>query len=399
MNNGVLTVSALNFYIKTKIEEDINLNQVFIEGEITNFKRHYQSGHIYFSLKDSKSAIRCVMFSSYATRLKFNPDNDMKVIANGKISVYEKDGQYQLYCYDIQPYGIGALSIAYEQLKRKLTAEGFFDDEHKKPIPLHPQRIAVLTSDTGAAVNDIISTANRRNPLVQIIVCPVIVQGDTAPESIIKMLKKIENLSGIDTVIIGRGGGSFEDLFCFNDEQLVRTIYDFPIPVISAVGHENDFTFCDFVSDLRAATPTAAAELAVPQLSVSADSAKDYFNRIKNYVHSRVLSEEMTIDGLTSSSVLAKRDLFINIKETELKNVISKISVLSQKEIEGKIADITTCFKQLEALNPLSVLARGYSVVLKDGKALTTAENTDIGDNIDVFLNNGKLKCKVLSKE
>ena len=262
MSVGILTVSQINFYIQSIVDNDPRLKSVFVCGELSNFTRHYKSGHLYFSLKDDKSLIKAVMFSSAASRLRFAPSDGMKVIVRGRISVYEPSGQYQLYVEDMQPDGAGALALAYEQLKSKLEKEGLFDSRHKKPIPQFPKKVGVITSPTGAARRDIENIISRRYPCAEIILYPVTVQGDTAPAQLVNAVEYMDGKS--DVVIIGRGGGSAEDLWAFNDERLARTIYDCNTPVISAVGHETDFTICDFVSDLRAPTPSAAAELAVP---------------------------------------------------------------------------------------------------------------------------------------
>lgn len=278
----VLSVSQLNFYIKSIIENDARLNFVFVTGEISNLTDHYRSGHIYLSIKDEKSVIRAVMFAGNARNLKFRPTDGMKVICRGRVAVYEPTGQYQLYIEDMQPDGIGALSLAYEQLKKSLAEKGLFAPEHKKKIPPFPNSIGVITSPTGAAVQDIRNILSRRFPSADIIMCPVLVQGENAPAQLIDAVQKLDKYNACDVIIIGRGGGSIEDLWAFNDENLAYAIYNCKIPVISAVGHETDFTICDFVSDLRAPTPSAAAELAVP------DTAEliDYYKSQKQYVSS-----------------------------------------------------------------------------------------------------------------
>ena len=266
-----VTVSQLNTYIRSRMEEDPTLQSLFVVGEISNFTDHYRSGHLYLSLKDEKSVIRAVMFAQYARRLRFRPEDGMKVIARGRVGVYEANGQYQLYIEDMQPDGLGALNLAFEQLKQKLEKEGLFARERKKPLPKYPERIGVITSPTGAAVQDITTILARRFPLAEIVFCPVLVQGEGAAPQIVKALEEMNRRQAADVIILGRGGGSLEDLWAFNEESVARAVAASEIPVISAVGHETDFTICDFAADCRAATPSAAAELAVPdQLALKA---------------------------------------------------------------------------------------------------------------------------------
>ena len=264
MSQTVLTVSQVNFFIKSLLEGDGRLQNVLISGEISNFTDHYRSGHLYFSLKDDKSVLKAVMFASAARRLKFRPKDGMKVLIRGRVSVYEPSGQYQLYAEDMQPEGMGALSLAFQQLKDRLSQEGLFDADHKREIPAFPQRIGVITSPTGAAVQDILQITGRRWPLAEIILAPVLVQGEQAPGQIVEALQEMDRRRACDVIILGRGGGSLEDLWAFNEEAVARAVYACTIPVVSAVGHETDFTICDFAADLRAPTPSAAAELCTP---------------------------------------------------------------------------------------------------------------------------------------
>ena len=260
----VLTIAQLNRYVKSRLDADENLYNVFLVGEISNFTDHYKTGHFYFTLKDSDAQIKAVMFRQNALRVKFKPENGLKVIVRGRVSLYEAAGSYQVFVDDMQPDGVGALNLAFEQLKERLQKEGLFDEAHKKPLPRYPQRIGVITSETGAAVQDILNILGRRFPYAEVVLAPVLVQGDGAPEQMIAALQDFNRLQNADVIIIGRGGGSAEDLWAFNDENLAYAVYRSEIPVISAVGHETDFTICDFVADLRAPTPSAAAELAVP---------------------------------------------------------------------------------------------------------------------------------------
>ena len=284
MDNTAISVKQLNTYVKSLIESDTRLIGISVCGEVSNFKNHYSSGHWYFTLKDSDAQIRCVMFSSYAQKTPFEVKDGMRVIVRGRVSVYERDGQYQFYAESIRPDGEGDLAEAFNRLKEKLEKEGLFSADNKRPINRFPRKIAVLTSDTGAAVRDIINITSSRYPICDILLCPVQVQGSTAAESMINMLERVYCLDGIDTIIIGRGGGSLEDLWAFNDEALARKIYESPIPVISAVGHETDFTICDFVADVRASTPSHAAQLAVPDKSVLLESFASLNNRFKNSI-------------------------------------------------------------------------------------------------------------------
>ena len=306
MERSVLSVKQLNMYVKSLVEGDARLAFISIKGEISNFKNHFSSGHFYFTLKDNDAAIRCVMFRSYASAVKFRPEDGMEVILTGRVSIYERDGQYQFYAEEMHNAGQGDISVQFEQIKKKLADEGLFDEENKRPIPKFPENIAVVTSDTGAAVQDIMNILSRRYPKARVVMCPVAVQGELAAPDMIKTLERIYALDNIDLIIIGRGGGSIEDLWAFNNEALARKIYESPVPVISAVGHETDFTICDFVADLRAPTPSAAAELAVP------DSAelKGIIEKLQSNMCSQLRAKynycEARFDAVISSSIFKK---------------------------------------------------------------------------------------------
>ncbi len=396
MSPDVLTVSALNFYIKSIFEQDLNLNNVFVEGEISNFKNHYSSGHLYFSLKDENSVIKCVMFNRSASRLKFVPENSMKVIIRGKVSVYDRDGQYQIYCEDMQPLGAGALALAFEQLKAKLSKEGLFDADTKRPLPKSVNRIAVVTSNTGAAIRDIISVSHRRNPLVELVICPVLVQGEGAADSMIKMLDKIYSSEGLDVIVIGRGGGSIEDLWCFNNEQLIRKLYESPIPVVSAVGHETDFTLCDFVCDLRAPTPSAAAEIAVPDIFSKISDLSKTQNRISelfvNYINRLYERLDRAIDSKvfasTGSTFITKEEKLIN-----LQNRLYDLARLGYSNYENKT---NLLLKKLESLNPISVMSRGFAVVSDKDGVVYNANKLNSGDDVSIRFIDGTANCKVI---
>lgn len=397
MTPSVLTVSALNYYIKSIFDSDENLLNIFVEGEISNFKNHYSSGHLYFSLKDENSVIKCVMFNRSAARLKFVPENAMKVIIRGRVATYERDGQYQIYCEDMQPLGAGALAIAFEQLKTKLQKEGLFNAERKRALPKHIKRIAVLTSDTGAAIKDIISVAERRNPLVEIVVCPVLVQGEGAAKSMIDMLDRVYTASGIDAIIIGRGGGSIEDLWCFNDEVLVRKIYNSPIPIISAVGHETDFTLCDFVADLRAPTPSAAAEIVVPDILTKLTDVALIKKRISDICLSYINVMYERLDRAVQSNVLTDCENTFKVKSDYLANLIDKLFAFSRLNYNGDEARISLLFRKLEALNPVAVMSRGFALAVNNKGEVANAKNIEIGSKISVKFNNGSAECKVIN--
>lgn len=395
----ILNVTQLNTYIKSIIDGDLNLSTVAVVGEISNFTNHYRTGHYYLTLKDSNASIKAVMFKTANQRLKFMPENGMKVICFGRISVFERDGVYQLYIEDMQPDGLGSLNLRYEQLKDKLEKEGLFSSENKKVIPLMPLKIGVITSPTGAAIRDILNILERRFPLCEVILAPVEVQGGKSAPGMIKALKKFEKLKCVDLIIIGRGGGSIEDLWSFNDEALAREIYKCSIPIISAVGHETDFTISDFVSDLRAPTPSAAAELAVPDIA----EHKEYINQLSSVIKAISLNniqEKITyIEGIKAKLQLLNP---INVIE----NNISKISLLSKslyrnyetllKEKQGKVISL---YNRLDSLNPVKVLLRGYSVALKDKKTINSVKNIEIDDEISVLMSDGRIKCKVKDKE
>ena len=394
----ILTVSQLNFYVKSGLDSDPRLNYVFLCGEISNLTDHYRSGHIYLSLKDNKSVIRAVMFAGNARNLKFKPMEGMKVICRGRVTLYEATGQYQYYIEDMQPDGIGALYQAYEQLKEKLQSKGLFDESHKKPIPYCPKTIGVITSPTGAAVQDIKNILTRRFPSVNIILCPVLVQGDNAAPQLVDAVNKLNEYDLCDTIIIGRGGGSIEDLWAFNDENLAYAIYNSHIPVISAVGHETDFTICDFVSDLRAPTPSAGAELAVPdrnEILQNLDAQRQYLSSLmdKKLIENNNIISEMTtkLMSLSPDDKIAKlyNDLdflsqkYENNSNRIFQNTTNKIELLATK---------------LESLNPVSTLKRGYSVVTNNDKTVTSVKDVKNGDTLAINVTDGKIISKVIGE-
>lgn len=391
----VYSVSQLNRYIKMLFDKDAFLNQVSIRGEITNFKAHY-TGHFYFTLKDDTATIKCVMFKSYASLVNFKPSDGMKVVITGQVSVFERDGAYQIYCKSMSPEGLGELYLAYEQLKEKLTKEGLFLESHKKKIPFLPNRVGVITSKTGAVVRDIINVTTRRYPNVNLLIYPAAVQGVNVATTVIAGIETFNQLNNVDVIIIARGGGSFEDLFGFNDEQLARKIFESKIPIISAVGHETDFTICDFVSDLRAPTPSAAAELVYPQYSdiirkIAMDKNRvilgmqNYIIRKKEYVK-RIKAAKLEKVPL---DMIHKNRMVI---DSVMKNSSNRILL----NIEKYKSRCMQTIAKIDALSPLKTLSRGYSVLQnKSGKVITSKVDVKKDDKLDVTLTDGKISVIV----
>ena len=394
----ILTVSQLNFYVKSILDSDPRLNYVFLCGEISNLTDHYRSGHIYLSLKDNKSVIRAVMFAGNARNLKFKPMEGMKVICRGRVTLYEATGQYQYYIEDMQPDGIGALYQAYEQLKEKLQSKGLFDQSHKKPIPYCPKTIGVITSPTGAAVQDIKNILTRRFPSVNIILCPVLVQGDNAVPQLIDAVNKLNEYDLCDTIIIGRGGGSIEDLWAFNDENLAYAIYNSHIPVISAVGHETDFTICDFVSDLRAPTPSAGAELAVPdrnEILQNLDAQRQYLSSLMD---KKLIENNNVVSEMTTKLLSLSPDDKIAKLYNDLDFLSQKYENNSNRIFQNTANKIELLATKLESLNPVSILKRGYSVVTNNDKTVTSVKDVKNGDTLAINVTDGKIISKVIGE-
>ncbi len=397
-NINAFSVTELNKYIKQLLDGDRTLSSVTVKGEISNFKCH-SSGHLYFSLKDSEGQIKAVMFRSDAMRLKFAPESGMRVIVHGSVSAYTRDGAYQIYVSSIQPDGIGALYLAYEQLKERLYVEGLFSEEHKLPIPRIPERIGVITSPTGAAVQDIINVTGRRFAAARVYLYPVLVQGGGAEEQLVRAVDYFDRSGLVDVVIIGRGGGSIEDLWAFNSEALARRIYDATVPIISAVGHETDFTICDFVSDMRAPTPSAAAELAVPdekELAMRIDACLERSRIGLKYTSERARERLNSLLKLCSSDVYTayisdKRELVSNISE----QLSEKISDL----VSGLRQTLSNRCEKLEALSPISVLKRGYSVVTREGVCITDTAVLSDGDKISIRFASGTANAVVCKSD
>lgn len=389
------SVSEVNKYVKMLFESDNLLNSISVRGEITNFKAHY-TGHYYFTLKDESSTIKCVMFKGYAQYIKFKPADGMKVVINGQVSCFERDGVYQIYCKSMSPEGLGDLYLAYEQLKEKLSKEGLFDDIHKKQLPFLPQRVGVITSRTGAVIRDIINVSTRRYPNVNLLVYPAAVQGVNVATTVIDGIRTFNKLNNVDVIIIARGGGSFEDLFGFNDESLAREIFASKIPIVSAVGHETDFTICDFVSDLRAPTPSAAAELVYPEYSELVNRIQAGKNRtiigIKHYIERKRQYVERLKAAKLEKVPLDK----INRYRMTIDSIMSK----SESNLRYKIEKYRTrCIKgitKIDTLSPLKTITRGYSVTESiDGKVIRKTSDVKSSDEIKITLSDGKISAIV----
>ena len=418
MEEEYYTVSQINAYINRKLKMDRNLKNIYIRGELSNYKDSF-SGHSYFTLKDEKSQIDGVMFKGNKDRfLKFEPKDGMKVIIKGKIEVYEKTGKYQLYATRITEDGIGNLHIAFEQLKKNLAKEGLFDDAHKKSIPKYPKRIGVVTAETGAAIRDIITTIKRRYPICEILVFPTLVQGDQAAPQIIRQIRNAQRYE-LDTLIVGRGGGSIEDLWPFNEEPVAREIYACEIPVISAVGHEIDFTISDFVADLRAPTPTAAAELAVPELTKVKENFNHLQEKINKSINDKISINKTKLEHISQKNIFKNPESIYEIKGMTLDNLVNKLGFASKNIISqnrNKLFKIENshilrnpekitkkkrdaCLKninKLEVLNPLLTLKRGYSIAKSGEKIISSAKDVEVGDEIDIEFDDGIVNTKVI---
>lgn len=399
MQVNVYTVSQINGYIKRVFENDVFLSDLYIEGEISNFKLH-TSGHLYFSLKDKTGSVDCVMFRSDAARLDFMPENGMGVLVRGRVSLYEKTGKYQLYVIYMQPQGLGALHIAFEQLKAKLQAEGLFDAAYKKPIPEFPETVAVITSPTGAAVRDIIKVARHRNPSVKLVIIPVLVQGENAAADIARGIETANRWGGADTIIVGRGGGSMEDLWAFNEEIVARAIFASKIPVISAVGHEVDFTIADFAADMRAATPSNAAEIAVPAARPLDRRNKTAYDRINNAMAVRLASLQMRLEHAVSRRSMREPLERIYNLQLYLENLLDGIEKKAVSDMELKSARFEKSLFAIESLSPMNVVKRGYMLAFdKDDKLITDIDSVKINDSIALEAKGGRITAEVKAIE
>lgn len=387
-----LTVSQLNRYIKSVLDEANLLQNIYVSGEISNFK-HYPSGHIYFTLKDSASQLKCVMFSSDNTSLRFRPENGMSVVCLGRIGVYEKDGAYQLYVKGMQPKGIGELALAYEQLKETLEKRGWFSPLHKKPIPKYPKKIGVATSNMGAAVEDIKNIISRRFPICELVIVPTVVQGENAKNDIARCVEFLDEL-GVDTIIVGRGGGSLEDLWAFNTIEVAQAVYNCKTPVISAVGHETDYTICDFVSDLRAPTPSAAAELAVPDINSELSYIEDARAFMNKSVNHKILELSQRLDSLSRFDSISV-SLFISPYFEQLALITKKMNEELRNIINRKQLELSKAASMLNALSPLAVLGRGYSLTLHNDAVITSASEVKADDLITTRLKSSTIISRV----
>ncbi|MBR6529844.1 MAG: exodeoxyribonuclease VII large subunit [Clostridia bacterium] len=391
-----ITVTAVNEYIKTRLDQDVHLQNVAVRGEISNFTNHYKSGHFYFTLKDEGGVLRAVMFKYSAQKIAFTPENGMKVVATGRISSFVRDGQYQLYCESMEPDGIGALYLAFEQLKARLAAEGLFDESLKKPLPKCPLKVGVITSPTGAAVRDIIHVAGRRFPLAKLVLNPVLVQGEGAAPQLVAAVRYFNEVYPVDVILIGRGGGSLEELWAFNDEALAREISRSRIPVVSAVGHETDFTICDFVSDLRAPTPSAAAEVALPDK----DDMRRKFSNVQDVLSrillSRIERERARVNVYAQKAVLSSPIGFLSERRIPVDRAQDALCRAMDQKVERAGSAVSTLAAKLDALSPLAAFSRGYGAVLTpSGRAVTHIEDVQIGDEITLRTCGGRATATV----
>lgn len=396
---NILTVSQITAYLKSYLDENKKLSGIYIKGEITDFKANFYSGHFYFSLKDQNSEINCVMFKSYAERIRFLPKDGMSVIVRCDLSVYQKSCSCQLYVYDIQPEGLGAKHLAFEQLKEKLEKEGLFDAQYKKDIPPYPEKIGVITSAYGAALQDIINVLSRRWPVTKIVLTPVSVQGEDAREQLLKAVKKQDELVKPDVMIIGRGGGSSEDLSAFNDEKLARAIFECHTPVISAVGHETDFSICDFVADLRAPTPSAAAELASPDINVLRQTIDGNLEWMKDRILKKCDNYAKILNNMQSVKLYNFTDKIIESRNKKLKE-FEKELLFSYKDTLFSIQNkFIPELSRLDSNNPAKILKNALYRIEKNEKKVVSAKEVSVGDKIDVFFSDGKITAAITEKE
>jgi len=399
MNNHIVTVSQVNAYIKAGMDADAFLGSLLVTGEISNYKV-YPSGHHYFSIKDAESSLRCVMFRSSAQRIRFTPTNGMKVIVGGRITVFPRDGAYQMYAERLIPDGAGDLSVAFEQLKEKLRLEGLFSTEHKKSLPRYPERIAVITSSAGAAVRDIIRVLRHRYPISKVIVLPVRVQGEEAPAEIAGAIRYANRYQVADLIITGRGGGSMEDLWAFNDERVARAIFDSDIPVISAVGHEPDETISDYVADLRAATPSNAAELAVPDREELQNMLDSYAKHMNRAMLMKCQNARRQIQDLSSRRVLQSPQNYLSDKRITLDYLSDSLLGAYQRKLETKKQRLISLTAKLDAMSPLKVMSRGYAIARREnGTLLHSIEDVADGDKLSLAIEDGILSCQVTERK
>lgn len=397
MDNKYLTVTALTQYIKHKFDMDDNLRMVFLKGEISNLKNH-TSGHLYFSIKDENSKINAIMFSSNANKLKFKPFDGTKVLVFGRISIYEATGNYQIYIEEMIEDGVGNLYVAYEKLKNELEKEGLFANEHKKEIPKLPHKIGIITAPTGAAIKDIISTIKRRYNICETYLFPSLVQGDMAASDIVKNIELADKCD-LDLIILGRGGGSIEDLWAFNEEIVARAIYKANTPIISAVGHEVDYTIADFVADLRAPTPTGAAELAVPNINDVINNLRQLSIRLNQSMIKKINYQKLLLDTFKNSFVLKNPMILYENRKQKVILYLEKLNILVKNKIKDANNNYLNIVSKLELLNPLHILDRGYSITLKDDKVIKSINDVKINDNLQIRLCDGNIFVTANKKE
>ena len=392
---NTLKVSQVNTYIKALLDGSEPLQNIYVEGEISNFKHYQPSGHMYFTLKDEKSQLKCVMFSSNAYRIRFRPENGMCVICRGRISAYEKSGEYQLYAEDMQPVGAGALNLAFEQLKKKLFDEGVCDKSRKKPLPEYPQKIGVVTSGVGAAVQDIKNITSRRYPLAELVIVPTAVQGEKAAPEIVESIKLLDSRGDIDVMIVGRGGGSIEDLWAFNTEEVARAVIACNTPVLSAVGHESDFTICDFVADLRAPTPSAAAELICPDINVLFNHVRSLQYTAQLYIQALIDDRSQHLSELTAFSPLANGEELLNAYKDRLSDLKNRLGSSFTNRAEIEFHRFSALLGKLNALSPLAVMERGFAVAKQGESVVARAAQADTEKELTVAFEDGGLNCKI----
>lgn len=392
---NTLKVSQVNTYIKALIDASEPLRSIYVEGEISNFKHHQPSGHMYFTLKDDKSQLKAVIFASSAYRLRFRPENGMSVICRGRITVYEKSGEYQLYAEDMQPVGLGALNLAFEQLKEKLFKEGVCDPSLKKPLPAYPQKIGVVTSGIGAAVQDIKNITARRYPLAELVIVPTAVQGDKAAPDIVSSIQLLDSRGDIDVIIVGRGGGSIEDLWAFNTEEVARAVIACKTPVVSAVGHESDFTICDFIADLRAPTPSAAAELVCPDINVQLNRIRSLQYTAELYIKSFIDENSQRLSEICDFSPLADGDALVKPFSDRLSELENKLNMFFTQKSEVEFHKFSALAGKLNALSPLAVLERGFAVAKQNGNVISSVADADTKKKLTVALSDGELMCDI----
>ena len=395
----IFTVSEVNQFIKDLLDNVPPLQEILLRGELSNYKV-YPSGHHYFTLKDSQCSLRCVMFKGSAMRLRFRPENGMQVIAAGRISVYPRDGAYQLYCTGLSPEGVGDLSVAFEQLKEKLRKEGLFDEEHKKPLPKYPRRIAIVTSPAGAAVHDMIRILRRRYPIAKVLLLPVRVQGTEAPAEITGAIRYADRHRLADIIITGRGGGSLEDLWAFNDERVARAIYEAETPVISAVGHEPDVAISDFVADRRASTPSNAAEIAVPNMEELLRTLEGTQQRLTQGIQRSIGYRTQQLDALAKKRVLTEPTAYLEDRRQDIDHLTHRLCAGMRAVTDGEGRRFGALAASLDALSPLKVLGRGYALAqTADGTVLRSAGQVETGETVHLRLAEGGLVCQVKEKE